>query len=319
MKPLLGALLMVLAFPAAAQNYPNKTVKIIVPYPAGGNADNFARTIAQRLNESYGQMLIVDNRPGATGTIGAAVAAKSPPDGYTLIEHIASSYIAGFLYRDVTYDPAKAFAPIINCANLAFALVAASSQPAKTVAELIALARRRPNEVTYSSAGSVSAGHLVTQMFNSTTGIKTVHVPYKGSAPAMMALASGEVVFGFSNMLDPQPFMKAGKIRALAVTGAKRSATIPNAPTMREAGLRGFEDVYMWLGMFAPAGTPKQIVNKLNADIARILDTPKMKDWLLHDLGGEFTPNTPDQFNELLVADTARWMKVIKETGVRLD
>ena len=173
MKRLLGVLMVVLAFPAAAQNYPNKTVKIIVPYPAGGNADNFARTIAQKLNESYGQILLVDNRPGATGTIGGALAAKSPPDGYTLIEHIASSYIAGFLYREVTYDPAKAFAPIINCANLAFALVAASSQPAKTVAELIALARRRPNEVTYSSAGSASAGHLVSQMFNSATGIRT--------------------------------------------------------------------------------------------------------------------------------------------------
>jgi tripartite-type tricarboxylate transporter receptor subunit TctC len=319
MKRLLSVLLMALAIPVAAQNYPNKSVKIIVPYPAGGNADNFARTIAQKLNESYGQILIVDNRPGATGTIGAALAAKSLPDGYTLIEHIASSYIAGFLYRDVPYDPAKAFAPIINCAMLAFALVAASSQPAKTVAELIALARRRPNEVTYSSAGSASAGHLVSQMFNSVAGIKTVHVPYKGSAPAMIALASGEAVFGFTNMLDPQPFLRTGKIRALAVTGAKRSPTMPDAPTMNEAGLRGFEEVYMWLGIFAPAGTPKQIVDKLNADIARILNTPKMKEWLLRDLGGEFTPNTPDQFNELLVTDTARWMKIIKETGVHLD
>lgn len=319
MKRLLSVLLMALAFPVAAQNYPSKTVKIIVPYPAGGNADNFARTIAQRLNESYGQTLIIDNRPGATGTIGAALAAKSPPDGYTLIEHIASSYIAGYLYRNVTYDPVKAFAPIINCAMLPFALVAASFQPVKSVAELIALARRRPNEVPYSSQGSGSAGHLVTEMFNSATGIRTVHVPYKGSAPAMIALASGEALFAFSNLLDPQPFIKVGKVRALAVTGARQSPAMPNVPTMTEAGLQGFDDVYFWLGMFAPAGTPQQIVNKLNADIARILDTPKMKEWLMHDLGGEFAPNTPDQFNAFLVTDTQRWMKIIKETGVRFD
>jgi tripartite-type tricarboxylate transporter receptor subunit TctC len=319
MQRLSSILLMVLAFPVAAQNYPGKAIKIIVPYPAGGNADNFARTIAQKLNESYGQMLIIDNRPGATGTIGAALAAKSPPDGYTLIEHISSSYIAGFLNRDVSYDPAKAFAPIINCAKLPFALVAAASQPAKSVADLIALARRRPDEVTYSTAGSASAGHLVTQLFNSITGIRTVHVPYKGSAQSMMALAQGEALFGFVNLLDPQPFLKARKIRALAVTGANRSPTMPDVPTMSEAGLPDFAEVYMWLGMFAPAGAPKQIVDKLNADIARILATPKMKEWLLHDLGGEFAPNTPSQFNEFLVADTARWMKVIKETGVQLD
>ncbi len=319
MKRLLTVALMTIAFPVAAQNYPGKAIKIIVPYPAGGNADNFARNIGQKLNESYGFAIIVDNRPGATGTIGGAAAAKSTPDGYTLIEHIASSYLAGFLYRDVAYDAAKAFAPIINCANLPLALVAASSQPAKTVSELVALARRRPNEVTYSSAGSGSAGHLAVEMFNSVTRVKTVHVPYKGSAPAMISLASGEAVFGFSNMLDPQPFMKSGKIRALAVTGAKRSANMPEVPTMAEAGVRGFEEVYMWLGMFAPAGTPKAIVTKLNTDIGRILDTPKMKEWLVRDLGGEFTPNTPEQFNEYLIADTARWMKVIRETGIRFD
>jgi tripartite-type tricarboxylate transporter receptor subunit TctC len=318
MKRSLSVLLMVLAFPVAAQNYPNKIVKIIVPYPAGGNADNFARTIAQKLSESYGQVLIVDNRPGATGTIGGALVAKSPPDGYTLIEHTGSSYISAYQYRGVTYDPAKDYAPIIKCAMLAYAFVAYPSQPAKTVADVIALARQRPNEVTFSSEGAGSTGFLVGQMFNSVTGIKTVHVPYKGTAPEMVALASGEVMFAFSNMRDPQPLVKAGKLRALAVTSAKRSPAWPNVPTMIEAGVPGFE-VYFWLGMLAPAATPKEIVKKLNADIARILDTPKMKEWLLNDVGGEFTPNTPDQFNEFLITDTARWMKVIKETGALFD
>ena len=318
MKRLLSVLAVTLAFPVFAQTYPNKPIKIVVPYPAGGNADNFARTLAQKLNEPYGQPLIIDNRPGATGTIGGALVAKSPPDGYTLVEHTASSYIAAYLYRGVTYDPAKAYAPVINCANLAFALVAASNQPVKTVADLVALAREQPNKITYSSQGAGSAGHLVSEMFNTVAGIRTVHVPYKGSAPAMIALASGEVHFGFNNILDPQPFVKAGKMRALAVTSGKRSAAMPGVPTMIESGISGFE-VSFWLGVLAPAGTPKAVVNKLNADITRILEMPKMKEWLLRDVGGEFTANTPEQFTDFLVTDTARWIKVARDNDVRFD
>ncbi len=318
MKRLVLVLLMGVVFPATAQNYPSKLIKIIVPYPAGGNADNFARTIAQKLSESYGQMPLVDNRPGATGTIGGALAAKSQADGYTLIEHTGSSYISAYQYRGTPYDPATAYAPVIKCAMLAYALVGSISQPAKTVTELIKLARQNPNKVTFSSEGLGSTGFLVGQTFNAATGIRTVHVPYKGAAPSMVALASGEVQFAFSNMRDPQPLVKAGKLRALAVTSAKRSPAWPTVPTMIEAGVPGFE-VYFWLGMFAPTGTPTQIVNKLNADITGILDTPKMKEWLLNDVGGEFTSNTPEQFAEFLVTDTARWMKVIKDTGAMFD
>jgi tripartite-type tricarboxylate transporter receptor subunit TctC len=317
MRRLVSVLLCALAFPVAAQDYPSKIVKIIVPFPAGGSTDVLARMVAQRLNESYGQLFIVDDRPGATGTIAGAFVAKSPTDGYTLIMHSMSTYTAGYLYRKLSYDAATAFEPIINCTVYPFYLVSASTLPVKNVADLIALARRRPNELTYSTVGLGSGAHLATEMFNHAAGIKTLAVAYKGSAPAMVALASGEVVFAINNILDAQPFVKSGKFRALAVTGAKRSPAVPDVPTLMESGVP--VEANLWTGMFAPAATPKAIVNKLNADIGRIVETPQMKDWLLSNLGGEFTPNTPEQFGQFLATDSARWQKIIKDTGIQLD
>src|SRR5262249_1467707 len=254
MKCLLCTLLALLAIPAAAQDYPAKNVRIMVPFAAGGSTDVLARMVAQRLNESYGQLFIVENRPGATGTIASAFVAKSPPDGYTLIMHSVSTYMAGFLYRKLNYDAAKAFAPIINCTVNPFYLVSASTLPVKNVADLIALARRRPNELTYATVGMGSGAHLVTEMFNAAAGIKTVAVAYKGSVPAMIALASGETVFAINNILDAQPYVKQGKMRALAVTGAKRSPAVPDVPTLLESGIP--VEVNLWTGMFAPEGTP---------------------------------------------------------------
>jgi len=317
MKRLLSVLLALLAFPVAAQNYPAKTVRIIVPFPAGGSTDVLARMAAQKLNESYGQVFIAENRPGATGTIAGAFVAKSPPDGYTLIMHSMSTYTAGYLYRKLSYDAATAFAPIVNCTVNPFYLVSASSLPVKNVAELIALARRRPNELTFATVGMGSGAHLATEMFNAAAGIKAVAVAYKGSVPAMIALASGENAYGINNILDGQPYVKQGKLRALAVTGAKRSPAVPDVPTLLESGIQ--VEANLWTGLFAPAGTPRAIVNKLNEDIGRMLETPQMKEWLMSSLGGEIAPNSPAQFSAFLATDSTRWQKIIKQIGVQLD
>src|ERR1019366_8955887 len=221
MKRSLMILAAALAFPVAAQNYPTKIVRIIGPFAAGGGNDVLARMLAQKLNESRGQFFMVENRGGATGTIGAALVAKSPPDGYTLILHSTSTYIAGYLYRSVPYDPVKSFAPVINCVAYPFYLVASPSLPAKSVTELIALAKKQTSNLTYGSPGVGSGGHLVMEMFNAAAGTKIVHVPFKGSAPAMTAVVGGEVSLGITSILSGQPFVKAGRMRALAVTGAK--------------------------------------------------------------------------------------------------
>jgi tripartite-type tricarboxylate transporter receptor subunit TctC len=317
MKRLLSVLLTLLIFPVAAQDYPSKVVRIIVPFPAGGSTDVLARMVAQKLNEIHGQNFIVENRPGATGTIASAFVAKSAPDGYTLIMHSLSTYTAGYLYRKLSYDAATAFAPIVNCVVNPFYLVSSSSLPVKNVADLVALARRRPNELTYATVGMGSGAHLATEMFNAAAGIKAVAVAYKGSVPAMVALASGENAFAINNILDAQPFVKQGKMRALAVTGAKRSPAVPDVPTLLESGIK--VEANLWTGLFAPAGTPKAIVNKLNEDIGRIVGTPQMKEWLLNNLGGEFTPNTPEQYGTFLATDAAHWQTVIKQIGLQLD
>ncbi len=317
MKRLLSVLLVLPAFPVAAQDYPSKTVRIIVPFPAGGSTDVLARMAAQKLNESHGQLFIVEDRPGATGTIAGAFVAKSPPDGYTLIMHSMSTYTAGYLYRKLSYDAGTAFAPIVNCTVNPFYLVSASFLPVKNVADLIALARRRPNELTFATVGMGSGAHLATEMFDAAAGIKAVAVAYKGSVPAMVALASGENAYGINNILDAQPYVKQGKLRALAVTGAKRSPAVPDVPTLIESGIQ--VEVNLWTGLFAPAGTPKAVVNKLNEEIGRMLDTPQMKEWLLNSLGGEITPHTPEQFGAFLATDSARWQKIIKQIGLQLD
>ena len=313
----LPVLLAMLACPVAAQDYPAKVVRIIVPFPAGGSTDILARMAAQKLNESHGQNFIVENRAGATGTIASAFVAKSPADGYTLIMHSVSTYMAGYLYRKLPYDAATAFAPIINCTVNPFILVSASTLPVKNVKELIALARRRPGELTYGTVGMGSGAHMVAEMFNTAAGIKSVAVAYKGSSPAMVALASGEVVFAVNNILDAQTFVKQGKMRALAVTGTTRSPAMPEVPTLIESGVR--VEANLWTGLFAPEGTPRAVVNLLNQNIGRIWDTPEMKSWLLTGLGGEFTPNTPEQFAAFLRTDSARWQKIIKQMDLHLD
>lgn len=311
------AALAALGLPAVAQDYPSKVVRIVVPFPAGGSTDILARMLAQRLTDTLGQHFIVDNRPGATGTIGGALVAKSAPDGHTLIMHSSSSYLAGFLYRKLPYDGASAFAPVIRCAISGLYLVSAASLPVKGVKELVALARKRPDELTYATVGMGSAAHLAVEMFNFAAGIKTVPIHYKGAAPSLIALASGEVGFMILNFLDPQPFIKQGKLRGLATTGAARSPALADVPTLRELGID--VEANLWFGLFATARTPASAINTLNAESARFLSEPKTNQWIVNSLGGEFSPHTPAQFGEFLATDVATWRKVIQRTGIQLD
>jgi tripartite-type tricarboxylate transporter receptor subunit TctC len=292
-------------------------VRIVVPFAAGGSTDAIARVLGQKLNQSLGQNFIVENRPGATGTIAGAFVAKSAPDGYTLLLHSTSSYIAPFVYSKPPYDGARAFTPVIRCVISGLSLVSSASLPAKNIKELVTLARRRPNEVTFGTVGLGSVAHLAAEMFNAAAGVKTVAVAYKGAAPTLIALASGEVGFSVLNHLDPQPFVKQGKIRALAVTSAKRSPILPDVPTLMESGVA--VEAYLYQGLFAPAGTPAPVVNKLNAEITRVINEPQTMSWFVNNVGGEFAPHTPEQFGEFLAADVAGWLKVVTRIGVKLD
>ena len=305
------------AAPAFAQDYPAKIVRMIVPFPPGGSTDVLARMISQRLTETYGQNFIVDNRPGATGTIAGAFVAKSAPDGYTLILHSTSTYTAGFLYRKLSYDAGRAFAPIIRGTLSGLYIVSSANLPVKNVKELVALARQRPDELTFATVGRGSAAHMAAELFNSAANIKAVAVHYKGSAPSLIALSSGEVGYSVLNILDPQPFVKQGKLRSMAVTSAKRSPALPDVPTLIESGIN--VDASLWMGVFAPAGTPASVINKLNTDIGRYLSEPQTNSWIVNNLGGEFAPHTADQFAEYLKGDTALWQKVIKQTALQLD
>ncbi len=316
-RSVLLAVLAPLPLIAAAQDYPSKLVRIVVPFPPGGSTDVLSRLLAQKLSQAHGQNFLVENRPGATGTIAGAVVAKSAPDGHTLIMHSSSSYTAGFLYSSLPYDGARAFTPIIRCALSGLYMVSAATLPAKNVKELIALARRRPNELTYATVGAGSVAHLAAEMFSAAAGIKTVAVPYKGAAPALVALASGEVGFTILNILDPQPFVKQGKLRGLAVTSAKRSPALPDVPTLLELGVN--VDANLWTGLFATAGTPAPIVNKLNAEITRFISEPQTHTWLVNNLGGEFSPHTPAQFGEFLARDIVNWLKISKQIGLQLN
>lgn len=316
-RSVLPVLLAPLALTAVAQDYPVKPVRMIVPFPAGGSTDVLSRLVAQKLYQSHGQNFIVENRPGATGTIAGAVVAKSAPDGYTLIMHSSSSYTAGFLYSKLPYDAARAFTPVIRCALSGLYMVSSAALPVRNIKELVALARKRPNELTYGTVGMGSVAHLAVEMFNAAAGVKTVAVAYKGAAPTLIALASGEVGFTILNILDPQPFVKQGKLRSLAVTSAKRSPALPDVPTLQELGVN--VEAYLYTGLFAPSGTPAPIVNKLNAEITQILNEPQTHTWLVNNLGGEFSRHTPEQFGEFLVGDVANWQRIIKQIGLRLD
>jgi len=304
---------------ASAQSYPNKPIRLVVPYPAGGPLDIMARAIGQKLTEAWKQPVVVDNRAGAGGNIGADFVAKSAPDGYTLLMGaVATHAINPSLYSKIPYDPVKDFAPVALVAQVPNILVVNPALPAKTVQELIDLARAKPGYLNFASGSTGSTGHLAGELFNTMAGVKMVHIPYKGAAPATADLLGGQVQLMFDNLASALPNVKAGKLRALAVTTLARSPAMPDLPTIAESGLPGF-DLTTWFGILVPAGTPPEIVARLNAEIVRALNAKDMRE-RLEKMGAEPPANnTPEHFAAFIRAEAAKYAKVVKESGAKVD
>lgn len=303
---------------ALAQTYPSKPIRIVVPFPPGGPADILARIIGQNLAESWGQQAVIDNRAGAGGNIGSEMVAKALPDGYTLLMGFVGTHaINASLYSTMPYDNAKDFEPVSLVAMVTIILVVHPSIPANSVKELIVLARSRPGQLTFGSPGNGTPQHLAGELFNTMAGVKMVHIPYKGAVPALTDLLGGRVSLIFSSMPPALPHVKAGKLRALAVTSARRSSAAPDVPTIAESGLPGYE-VINWYGILVPAGTPKEIVARLNAEILKILNVPDVKERLSAQ-GAETFSSTPQEFAAYIRKETEKWAKVVKYSGARLD
>ena len=306
---------------AAAQGtapaYPTRAIRAIVPFPAGGGIDTVIRILAPKMSESLGQQLLIDNRAGASGTLGTEVVAKSAPDGYTLLGTFSSHSQNQILYRSLPFDTLRDFAPITVFGTVPNILISNPTLPVKTVKELIALAKRRPGEVLYASIGPASPSHLTAELFNSMAGVKTTHVPYKGAAPSMVALVSGETQITFTTVLVAVPFLKANRVRALAVTSLKRSGALPDVPTLDEAGVPGFESTAWW-GLLAPAKTPKPILDRLYSVATTTMKTPEIRA-RLDQLGAEPAGHTPEAFDQLIRDDINKWGKVVKALGITAD
>jgi tripartite-type tricarboxylate transporter receptor subunit TctC len=312
------ALALGVALDAAAQPYPAKSIRFIVPFPPGGSADILARAIGQKAGEGLGQSVVVENRPGAGTAIGAEALAKSAPDGYAIMIGTVSSHaINPALNPKLPFDPVKDFTPVSLVASIPFAMIVHPSVPAKTVQEFVALARAKPGTLNYSSAGSGTSNHLAGELLKSMAGIDIVHVPYKGSAPALNDLISGQVALMFDLVLTAAPHVKSGAVRGLAVTGAKRSSALPDLPTVAESGIPGYE-VSAWFGIFAPAGVPQPVVQRLNAEFVKALREPDLRQRLASQ-GAEPLTSTPDEFAAYLRAEIDKWAKVVKAAGMKAD
>ncbi len=313
-----AASLSVLAWPALAQPaYPTRPVKFIVPFPPGGPVDTVGRSVAQKLSEYWGQQALVDNRAGAGGIVGADIAAKSVADGYTVFLCSIHHSVLPALKPQLGYDIERDFVPLSFGATFPIVLVAHPSVPASTVAELIALDRRKPGALSYGTAGNGGGTHLAGELFNMQAGTTLLHVPYKGSAPAMSDLLGGQVQLMFSDAPTALPQIKGGKVRAIAVASAQRSALLPEVPTVAASGLPGYE-AYSWAAFVAPAGTPKPIVQRLSADLNKALSDPVVKQ-RLYDAGAEAMPTTPEVFAKMLHAEIAKWARVVRTANIQVD
>ena len=312
-------LLLLLPAQAAAQpSYPAKPIRLIVPFPPGGSVDPIARMIGQKLTEAWGQQVIVDNRPGGNGVIGTEILAKSPPDGHTLVHLGASTHaVNAVLVRNLPYDSVRDFIPVATVQRSNYVLVVHPSLPANDLRSLIALAKARPGEINYASAGTGNMNHLAAELFNMMTGVKTHHVPYKGGGPALTDLVRGEVQMHFAVIISALPHIHSRRLKPLAIGGEARFATLAHVPTFTEAGLAGF-DLRPWQGMLAPGATPRPIVDRLSKEIGRIVSLPDFREKLV-SLGMEPLVATPEQFSALLAADMAKAAKVIKAANIRLD
>jgi tripartite-type tricarboxylate transporter receptor subunit TctC len=304
-----------LAGDSCAQMYPAKPVRVIFPFPPGGPTDLLGRAVAQKLSDQTGQQFIADTRPGAGGNLGLELAAKAPPDGYTIVLSSPLVAISPSLYAKLNYDPAKDLAPISQIAVIQNVLLVHPSVPAKTLKELIALARRNPGKFTFGSGGIGTTTHLAPELLQSLTGIKMVHVPYKGSGQALVGMIGGEVDMLIMAVPAAASQIQAGRARAIAVLSAQRSVVIPNTPTAAEAGLEHFE-VPIWYGMLAPAATPREIISRLNAELTKALSAPDLKE-RLGAAGIEPVTSTPEQFAAFIRSETARYAKVIKDAGIK--
>ncbi len=314
----LGLMLAAGAGGAAAQTYPAKPVRIVVPQTPGGASDLLARVVGQKLSERWGQPVVVENRAGAGGNVGTDHVAKSPADGYTLLmSYVGTQAINGSVYKSLSYEPFKDFAPVATLATVPFALVVNQAFPAKSAGELLAFARTHPGQVNFGSAGNGSLNHLLGEMVNMNQGVKLVHVPYKGAAGALTDTISGQIQMTFSSLPSVAGHIRSDKLRALAVTGVRRSATFPTVPTFTEAGVPGLE-LSPWFGLLAPAGTPEAVVRKINADVAELL---RDKDVLerFAAAGAEPYVTQPEQFSRILQEDIQKWSQVVKASGARID
>ncbi|HEU0289524.1 MAG TPA: tripartite tricarboxylate transporter substrate binding protein [Burkholderiales bacterium] len=300
-----------------AQKYPERPIRLIVPFAAGGTSDLMGRVLGARLGEVLGQTVVVDNRGGAGGTFGAALTAQAVPDGHTLlVPHIGLAFNET-LYPQRQYSAVKDLAPISKLGNTPNAVVVNNPLPVKSVQDLIALARKEPGKLNYGSAGVGSAAHLAMALLEHAAGIKFNHIPYKGGGPALIATVAGQVDFSIPAYPTAVPHLKAGRLRILAITSAKREPTVPDVPTMAESGLPGYEFV-IWFGMFAPAGTPKTIISRLNQEIVKSLASPDMRDKLAQT-GVDAESSTPEQLGQLLRSDVAKWAKIIKAAGIPIN
>jgi tripartite-type tricarboxylate transporter receptor subunit TctC len=304
--------------PGISARYPTKPVKLIVAFPPGGPADFVARLIAGQLSKTLGQQVIVDNRPGAAGTTGAALAASAPADGHTLFLGTTSTLAsAPSLNPHLNYDPAKALAPISLLITSPYLVVVNSGIPAQSLQELISLAKSRPGELNFGSAGSGHTTHIAGEMFKIAAGVDITHIPYKGAAPAMVDLLAGRIQIKFDLPGSFSAHLKSGKVRALAVTSSRRFSQLPNVPTTDEAGLPGFE-MTIWIGLVAPAGTSPEIVKRLNSEVRKASATKEVHDALVHQ-GFEPTVNSPEEFASLIKLDGAKWARAVKASGAKIE
>lgn len=315
-QPVAALLAMAIQPIALAQgNYPNRPVRIIVPNAPGSSGDITARLIAQPLSERLGQQVVVDNRAGAGTMIGGEIAAKSPPDGYTLLMGFATLAINPAIYKKVPYDALRDFAPITEVVFLPGILVVHPSLPVKSVKELIVLAKARPGEIPFASAGKGGYSHLSMELFMSMAGIRMLHVPYKGTGPGVIDLLAGHISVGTFNALSAVPHVRSRKLRALGVTSARRAVVVPEVPTIAEAGVPGYETT-QWLGLLAPAGTPREIIVRLHKESVAVLRMPDIKERLAKD-GAEPVASSPEEFAAHIGSETTKWAKVVKSAGIQ--
>jgi tripartite-type tricarboxylate transporter receptor subunit TctC len=303
---------------ASAQTYPSKPIKLIVPFPPAGSTDISARAVAGKLGERLGQPVVIENKPGAGGNIGTDVVAKAAPDGYTLVVGTVGTHaINASLYSKMPYDHVKDFAPVVLLSSTPNVLVVNPGLPVNSVKDVINLARAKPGELTFASSGSGTSIHLSGELFKSMAGLQMMHIPYKGSAPMQIDLISGQVNMSFDNLSAVMQQIKAGRLKALAVTGKSRSPMLPDLPTVEEAGLPGYEAT-SWNAVFAPAGTPRDIVDKLNRELNAILHSPDTRKYFAEQ-GGEAGGGTPEQLGAFVRSETAKWSKVVRDSGAKVD